>query len=257
MLKTGYNLTKEEIIKKYNALTQRRGLGKEFNQGVISIAGDLSGKKVLDAGCGYGELLMEINECYPDSNLYGVDQINVRTRGVPEELAKIVIKNGDIQEKIPFEDNFFDFVFCTETLEHLKNPDYCLREIKRVLVNNGRIIITVPNATGYWPFCYLSYLGNLIPTRWLRSRLLPYEHPLNTDQPIDTCYSYKEIIDLICRNGVIIEKIRGWRYFRYLQMFPLIRNIYKIIYPSVEWFLPKIKMERFAYNLFILCRKGR
>jgi len=252
MLKTGYDLTKEEIVKKYSALSQRRGLGEEFNHRVISLAGDMSGKKVLDAGCGYGGLLMEIDKCYPDSNLYGVDQINVRTREVSENLTKVVIKNGDIQEKIPFENNFFDFVFCTETIEHLKKPDYCLKEIKRVLVDNGRIIITMPNVTGYWPFYYL---GSLIPTKWLRTRLLPYEHPLNTDQPIDTCYGYKEIIELICRNGVQIEKTGGWRYFRYLQLFPLIRDIYKIIYPLVEWFLPKIRMERFAYNIFFLCRK--
>lgn len=45
MLKTGYNLTKEEIVKKYNVLNQRRGLGKEFNKRVISLAGDLKGKK--------------------------------------------------------------------------------------------------------------------------------------------------------------------------------------------------------------------
>ncbi len=252
MLKTGYDLTKEEIVKKYSTLSQRRGLGEEFNRRVISMAGDLSGKRILDAGCGYGGLLMEIDKCYPDSHLYGVDQISVRTKEVSQKLSGIVLKNGDIQESIPFEDNFFDFVFCTETLEHLKNPDYCLQEIKRVLANNGRIIITVPNATGYWPFYCL---GDLIPTKWLRVRLLPYEHPLNTDQPIDTCFCYKEIIELICRNGVIIEKIGGWRYFRYLQMFPLIRDIYKILYSSVEWLLPKIKMERFAYNLFLLCRK--
>lgn len=60
MLKTGYNLTKEEIVKKYNVLNQKRGLGKEFNKRVISLAGDLKGKKILDAGCGYGELLGEI-----------------------------------------------------------------------------------------------------------------------------------------------------------------------------------------------------
>ncbi len=257
MLRTGYNLTKEEIIKKYNALTQRRGLGEEFNQRVISIAGDLSNKRILDAGCGYGELLIEIAKRCPSSHLYGVDLSSTRIKETSVKLGKIAIKSGDIQEKIPFEDNFFDFVFCTETIEHLKNPDYCLREIKRVLINNGRIIITIPNATGYWPFCYLNYLDCLIPTRWLKSKLLPYEHPLNTDQPIDTCYSYKEIVELICRNGLQIKKIGGWRYFRYLQTLPLIRDIYKILYPFVEWFLPKIKMERFAYNLFLLCRTGR
>lgn len=253
MLKTGYDLTKEEIIKKYSTLSQRRGLGREFNQRVIAMAGDLSNKKILDVGCGYGELLMEINNNYPTAHLSGIDLIDVRVKEVPGKLANCVIKNGDIEATFPFEDNSFDFVFCTEAIEHLKNPANCLKEIKRVLVSNGGIIITMPNATGYWPF-YL--LGSLITLKWLRTRLLPYEHPLNTDQPIDTCYNYDEIVTLICCNGLSIRKIEGWRYFRYLQTFPLIRDIYKILYPLVEWFLPIIKMERFAYNVFFLCQKG-
>ena len=155
MLKTGYNLTKEEIVKKYNVLNQRRGLGKEFNKRVISLAGNLKGKRILDAGCGYGELLVEIAKSYPDSHLYGVDLVDVRIKEVSEKSGKITIKKGDIQEKIPFEDNYFDLVFCTETLEHLKSPDHCLQEIIRVLKKAGFIVLTMPNGTGFWPFLYL------------------------------------------------------------------------------------------------------
>lgn len=139
-------------------------------------------------------------------------------------------------------------------MEHLKEPDRCINEIKRVLKKDGQIILTVPNATGYFPF---HKFGRFIPTRYLRSKLLPCEHPLNTDQPIDTCYEYREIIDLIQRDGLKIKKIEGWRYFRYLQILPLIRNIYRIIYPFVERLMPKIKAQRFAYNLFLLCKKVR
>ncbi|ODS31308.1 MAG: hypothetical protein SCARUB_03570 [Candidatus Scalindua rubra] len=44
MLKTGYNLTKEEIFKKYSTLN-RRGFGKGFYQKVVSLAGNLRNKK--------------------------------------------------------------------------------------------------------------------------------------------------------------------------------------------------------------------
>jgi hypothetical protein len=71
------------------------------------------------------------------------------------------------QRIISIAGNFFDIVFCTEALEHIKNPDYCLSEIKRVLVDNRCLIVTMPNATGYWSFFYL---GSLIPTKWLRTR---------------------------------------------------------------------------------------
>ncbi|ODS31309.1 MAG: hypothetical protein SCARUB_03571 [Candidatus Scalindua rubra] len=197
--------------------------------------------------------MIEVANLCDSSYLYGVYLVNKRLNELSEKLSDAVVKSADIEEEIPFGNNYFDIVFCTETLEHLKNADRCLQEIKRVTTNNGWIVITVPNGTGYWPFFYLD---RIIPSQWLRRRLLPYEHPLNADQPIDTCYRYKEIIKLICRNGLLIEKIEGWRYFCYLQMFPLTRDIYKIFYPFVEFFLAKIKMERFAYNLFFLCRKA-
>lgn len=96
MLKTGHRLSKEEIIEKYSKLTQRRGLGREFNCRVISLAGDLTGKKIIDVGCGYGELLEEIGNRY-ECKLYGVDFIDVRLEELLKKLAgKITIRNADI-----------------------------------------------------------------------------------------------------------------------------------------------------------------
>ena len=250
MLKTGHHLSKKEIIEKYNKLNYRHGFGKELNSWVLSVVSDLNGKRILDVGCGYGEILEEIANHF-DSQLYGVDFINVRIDEALEKLkGKVVIKNSDIQEEIPFPDNYFDVVFSIETLEHLKEPEKCIKEIKRVLKNNGQFILTMPNATGYFPF---HYFGRLIPTRWLRSKLLPYEHPLITDQPIDTCYEYVEIIELLKRNGLIIKEIEGARYFRYLQTIPLIRDIYRFFYPFVNLVMAKINAKRFAYNLLFLC----
>ncbi|MEW6558556.1 MAG: methyltransferase domain-containing protein [Elusimicrobiota bacterium] len=250
MIKTGHDLTETEIIEKYSKLTHRRGLGKEFNYKVLSLVGDLTGKKVIDVGCGYGELLEEIDAHYKCS-LYGVDIIDIRLAELLKKLpGRIIIKNSDIQSNIPFPNDYFDIVFLLETLEHLKNPDKCIEEIKRIVKEDGLIVLTIPNATGYFPF-YL--MGSFIPTRWLRGKLLPYEHPSNTDQPIDTCYNYKEIVNIITRNNLKIEKVEGWRYFRYLQTLPLVRNIYKIIYPLIVWIMSKIKAERFAYNLIFLC----
>ena len=250
MLKTGHHLSKKELIERYSKLTNRRGLGKEFNSRCLSLAGNLNGTRILDVGCGYGELLEEIAHHF-DCELYGVDFVNIRIDEIKEKLkGRATIKNSDIQEDIPFPDNYFDVVFSTETLEHLKEPDKCIKEVRRVVKKNGKIVLTIPNATGYIPF---HYFGGFIPTHWLRSQLLPYEHPLITDQPIDTCYEYVEIIDLIQRNGLKIERIEGWRYLRYLQTLPLIRDVYKILYPFVEWFMPKIKVERLAYNLLFLC----
>lgn len=45
---------------------------------------------------------------------------------------------------IPVEDNVFDIILLTEVLEHLENPLNSLEEVKRVLKEGGKIIVTIP-----------------------------------------------------------------------------------------------------------------
>jgi SAM-dependent methyltransferase len=47
--------------------------------------------------------------------------------------------------RIPYADDSFDFVFCTEALEHMLDPLVCLREIFRVLSPRGCFLMTTPN----------------------------------------------------------------------------------------------------------------
>jgi SAM-dependent methyltransferase len=47
--------------------------------------------------------------------------------------------------RIPYDDGAFDFVFCTEALEHMLDPLVCLREISRVLSPGGCFLMTTPN----------------------------------------------------------------------------------------------------------------
>lgn len=45
---------------------------------------------------------------------------------------------------LPFKSNSFDSIICTDVLEHLEEPNICIKEMKRVLKVNGYIYITVP-----------------------------------------------------------------------------------------------------------------
>lgn len=77
---------------------------------------------------------------------YGIDVSD-------KELEQLTIKAPDaiavraFGEKLPFRDNFFDLLLCTETLEHFPSPRKGIAEFNRILKQNGIIIITVPNAT--------------------------------------------------------------------------------------------------------------
>jgi ubiquinone/menaquinone biosynthesis C-methylase UbiE len=51
-------------------------------------------------------------------------------------------------EELPFEDEFFDFIICSNAFHHFSNPEKTLREAYRVLKPKGRIYILDPTADG-------------------------------------------------------------------------------------------------------------
>jgi 2-polyprenyl-3-methyl-5-hydroxy-6-metoxy-1,4-benzoquinol methylase len=206
--------------------------------------------KVLDVGCGKGELLSDIVSQTNAGELWGVDFSETRLK----ESAKgprIHFQQADLRQPLPFPDGHFDVIFCTEVLEHLKNPVSTLKDIRRLLKAAGRAVFTFPNATGFAPFIYFA---DWIPGRWLRNQLLPYEYPGNTEQPIDTCLAYSEILALVRQGGFQIEALSGHRYFRYLQMLPISRLFYLRFFPALEHLIPALGGIRFAYNLLLRCR---
>lgn len=57
---------------------------------------------------------------------------------------------ADLNDGIPVEDNAVDRVIAEHVLEHLENPSFVLREIRRVLRPDGKVLIEVPNV-GWLP----------------------------------------------------------------------------------------------------------
>jgi ubiquinone/menaquinone biosynthesis C-methylase UbiE len=94
--------------------------------------------KILDVGCGYTSVL----NLLPKSERYGIDiVINGLKRNF--SLSKEIRWINGTAENLPFENNFFDIVFCANGIDHFDNPRKALLEIKRVLKNKGLFILTV------------------------------------------------------------------------------------------------------------------
>lgn len=107
----------------------------------------IRGGNILDVGFGDGQLLAGMQKSGRD--LFGID-ISQRNVELTQEQFKqkglaATLKTGDIK-RIPFEDNYFDFVIASEVLEHLDDTtlDLGLAEIKRVLKPSGSFVITTP-----------------------------------------------------------------------------------------------------------------
>ena len=250
MLKTGHQLDDATIRARYERLGHRGGLGRAFARRVVALAGR-PGHRVADIGCGTGEILGELASTWPDSELVGVDFAASRLRTAATAAPSVTLVDADLGAPLPFGDAAFDTIFCTEVLEHLKDPVGVLREMRRVLTVDGRLTLSVPNATGFAPF---HRLGPVVPGSWLRGKLLPYEHPANTDQPIDTCWTFGEILALVAAGGFTVEARDGLAYFRYLEMLPIVRGLWRPLMPTVERVLPGIGGARFAYHVLLRCR---
>jgi len=107
---------------------------------------------VLDVGCGqspYKFLLDEMSTKY-----YGIDIVDAN---------KFDYKNSEITpfngEDIPFGDQTFDGVICTEVLEHVYNYQKLVNEMYRVMKFGGKGIVTIPWSARYHyiPYDFFRY----------------------------------------------------------------------------------------------------
>lgn len=116
------------------------------------VAGDL----VLDLGCGEGRhvisayLEAEVHSVGVDLSLHDLQTTRDKFRDFdqPDNPAKAFGLSSANALELPFADNTFDKVMCSEVLEHI--PDYrgALREIERVLKPGGLLCASVPRR---WP----------------------------------------------------------------------------------------------------------
>ena len=109
----------------------------------------IKNKSVLDVACGSGygvKILLE----HGAKNVIGVDNSKETIFHAKKYYG---LKNATFvladALKLPFKNNEFDVVTSFETIEHLKNRDLFIREVKRVLKERGLFILSTPNILVY------------------------------------------------------------------------------------------------------------
>ena len=102
-------------------------------------------KKLLDVGCGTGNVLIKLSS-NEDMSLYGLDISENMIETAKKNLGnKAELKVGD-SEYMPWEDNSFDVIVCNASFHHYPNPEKVLSEMKRMLKSDGTLIIGDPTA---------------------------------------------------------------------------------------------------------------
>ena len=110
---------------------------------------------LLDVGCGEGRHIFGVMQDYPLMKCIGIDMDHESIKIAEEgyDYFKSISHAGAEFLKgsaynIPFPDNFFDLVICSEVLEHLHEYNDAVKEMHRVLKPGGKLYASVPAS---WP----------------------------------------------------------------------------------------------------------
>ncbi len=113
-----------------------------FYSSLISLAKPLKAETILDAGCGEGFPMDKLSKNRVGKKIEGVEYSKDSLSFGKKLFPNLTFREGSVYE-LPYKNNSFDLVICTEVLEHLKEPAKALKEILRV--SKKYLIISVPN----------------------------------------------------------------------------------------------------------------
>lgn len=108
-----------------------------------------SARRLLDIGCGGGEIAGYLGGTLGAKELYGVEISDKRAQAA-RRVGVDVVRLDLNQEALPFESGFFEAVFCGEVIEHVTDTDHLLEEIYRVLAPRGLCVLTTPNLAAWF-----------------------------------------------------------------------------------------------------------
>lgn len=154
--------------------------------------------EVLDIGCGaspYNYLLNKSQTTY-----YGIDIVDANK--FDYKNSKVIPFNG---EDIPFEDNKFDAIICTEVLEHVANYQKLTDEIYRVMKDGATGIVTIPWSARYHyiPWDYFRYTPSA-----LKNIFSKFSHAEIIPRGDDISAIGSKIIVLFSRNLVPVTPLK-------------------------------------------------
>ena len=194
--------------------------------------------KLLDVGCGSGQFLYEMK------------QLGLKTFGVEvgdfDESKNLNITNSNLIQA-RYKNNFFDIITMNHVLEHINNPKETIKEIYRILKNNGKFIVGAPNTR--------SLANKLFNKNWLA-----YDVPRHLFN-----YSDKLIVDILKQHNFKIKEVRyNSRPSQFVMSLyfllgikkrdGFINNILELLFTPLTLLVNSIK---FGDQVEILCKKNK
>lgn len=135
----------------------------------------LKPNNILEIGCAGGYLSNHLAGLFRSAKVTGIDLYHPAIFEAQKRYPGIKFIKADAH-KLPFADNSFDLIICSETIEHLVYPHKALGEIIRVLAPHGISIIEMDSGNWLFKFIWFFWVNFSRGRVWKNAHL----HNLNT-----------------------------------------------------------------------------
>ncbi|WP_432747771.1 methyltransferase domain-containing protein [Streptomyces sp. JH002] len=156
-----------ERVNDYDSFAEAYAAGNETSllnayyarPAIVDLAGDVAGRRILDAGCGAGPVAADLHE--RGAVVAGFDSSAGMLALARQRLGdEAVLERAELGGPLPFTDAEFDDVVASLVLHYLEDWTTALAELRRVLKPGGRLIgsvhhpfvqhMTAPPGTDYF-----------------------------------------------------------------------------------------------------------
>ncbi|WP_242985390.1 class I SAM-dependent methyltransferase [Vallitalea okinawensis] len=148
----------------YNELSKKYDNVRESDVELIKMFLDEvnmnANSKILDFGCGTGNYMNSFHKL-TDAQIYGLEPSDGMRQKAIRKNPNLIITKGN-HEKIPYNDDFFDFVYMTDVIHHVLDLKLMFKEIRRVLKESGKLCIITQSHSQIEKRFYASYFPSTI-----------------------------------------------------------------------------------------------
>ena len=180
---------------------------------------------LLDVGCGDGFLANQAKDFGFQVSACDLDDKRHKLH------SEIEFKKADLREKLPFENESFDYITFLEVIEHLESPYFAVSELNRILCKGGILFLSTPNILNLKSRMRFLFEGAF---EFFREPILEQiKNPGSSIPAIHIiAYRFHELEYLLFKNGFQIEGV--------------FTDLYLPAAKSLSFLKPLLKMQQYS-----------